>query len=646
MAAPVKKRDTSKGPDFWVQPDAPRTADELLYDTPGPRVQGGPPTTPGESLTTMTPERFEQGDVVSGAAVSLISSSERYPFLWGDEAMPREIDDAEAQFGIGLYTKMVREEAILGAVLKTLKVRTFSNGMQVKESHPETKSNATAQQKADRKQSEQIANYIRAVHDHLAIVDKPVDHTLWNAMDCAFMGHKLAEMTVEEFTDGDFKGKYALSIFRTKPREAYAFVVNTATYAFRGVIGKIANGSIALRTGIVMDSEDLPNMIAPEKVVIFTLDDVNGDPRGLSWLRPCYDAWYRKQVDKIQHQAAKARFGGGMMSIIAPAEQAGVRYINPVTRKPDTLLNCIVATGQEMQNGRVGAYPAGTTVTVHLEGAGNGFAGYEQSFKIEDIEMVTCFLLNARALLEAQHGSKADSGASQDLLDQLVDFVRTRFAQIYSLKVIRWLVTMSYGKAIADKYSPTITFQATAKSDIAVNATAAAAMKTSGWPFTLEQYDFINTEWLGLPAGVEQPTPEDELTVNDLTGGMPGSNPAGFRPAAGQSKQSPAGQGPSSSRRVPAANGTKEPGRGAARQGSSGVPGTGNPGSPKATQEKAGGGSGSQAKEGQKAALSAGSQEAGIRNQAARFAYAGGLRLIDEGRAAAAARYKPRSRTE
>jgi len=457
-------------------------------------------TTPLSSdLTTSSPLRTPIADAVSDLATPYVSSSVEYPFYWGGRAVPREIDEAEREFGVDIYDKMAADSR-LGAAIRTFKVGTLANGLTVLPSHSQVAPGSPASEFATFEKSCEIRDYVNHVLERLARVDRPITDTLWNALDCAYKGHKLAEMTADLIVGGPYDGLMGLASFRTKPRENYALVLDSTTNRFLGVIGKVPGGSIALRTGLVWDAAHIPNMIAAEKLINFTLDDRDGDPRGKSWLRDSYDPWYRKQQMKVEHLKALMRFAGGMISVICPEEDKAVRYQNPVTGKYDTLMNCCVAAASQMSNGRVGGFHVGTQLSVHFPTS--SLDAFIAANDMLDREMVTSFLLTARTMIEARYGSRADSETAQDSLDELIAYARSRLCKLLTEKMFYWLVRCSYGVAVADEFCPVASMERASRPDFAANCSAVGSLRSAGWQLTNEQTDYLNTQVLGLPSGV------------------------------------------------------------------------------------------------------------------------------------------------
>jgi hypothetical protein len=266
--------------------------------------------------------------------------------------------------------------------------------------------------------------------------------------------------------------------------------------AFRGVIAVVPGVSVALRNGIVYGLEDLPNAIAPSKLMVLTFGGKDGDPRGQSWFRRAYDPWYRKQIVKPESVKTAVQFGGGMITAIAPEDINQVNVQDPISGKTVHIQSAIQSILQQLSNGGTATFPGGTKLEVHRPDSNGTY--FEDFFDRCDREMVTTFLLSGRAMLEARHGSKADSGASQDVVDDLVQFMRHEICELIGLRLFRPFVEMNFGADFAQRYTPKATMLKMSRPDFAANATAVAALKTAGY-LDPSQLPDIDREILGLP---------------------------------------------------------------------------------------------------------------------------------------------------
>ncbi len=437
--------------------------------------------------------------LTTGIVGSYIASSAEYGFIQVDRALPQTIDDAERDFGEDIYDRMAND-AILGGAEAFLKVLVLSVELDVAASIEEPRPFEPAERHAEFAKAAEAADFCRTFLDRLAHTDRPIRKTLWDLLDAMRKGHRLAEIDAEVVCGGILDGKVVPKAIRVKPRRNYAFVLDEYN-AFRGVIAVVPGVSIALRNGIVYGLEEIPNAIAPSKLMVLTFGGRDGDLRGQSWFRRAYDPWYRKQIVKPESVKTAVQFGGGMITAIAPEDINQVNVTDPVTGKTVHIQAAIQSILQQLSNGGTATFPGGTKIEVHRPDSDGKY--FEDFFDRCDREMVTTFLLSGRAMLEARHGSKADSGASQDVVDDLVQFVRQEICDLIEQRLFRPFVELNFGADFAQRYTPKATMLKMSRPDFAANATAVAALKTAGY-LDPSQLPDIDREILGLP---ERPNP-------------------------------------------------------------------------------------------------------------------------------------------
>lgn len=430
---------------------------------------------------------------------SYIGSSVEYGFLQTDRALAQTIDDAERDFGPDIYERMAND-AMLGGAEAYLKILTLSVDLHVTPCIEEPRPHAPASKHAEFAKARVAADFCQAFVDRLAITDRPIRKILWEMLDAMHKGHRLAEIDAEIVESGALAGRVVPRSIRPKPRQNYAFVLDEYN-SLRGVIAVVPGVSIALRNGIVYGLDRIPNAIAPSKLMLLTFGGKDGDPRGQSWFRRAYDPWYRKQIVKPEAVKTAVQFGGGMITAIAPEDINQVNVQDPVSGKTVHIQAAIQSILQQLSNGGTATFPGGTKVEVHRPDSNGQY--FEDFFDRCDREMVTTFLLSGRAMLEARHGSKADTGASQDVVDDLVQFVRREICDMLTHRLFRPFVEMNFGAAFAERYTPVATMLKMSRPDFAINATAVASLVTAGY-IDPSQLPDIDREILGLPerAGV------------------------------------------------------------------------------------------------------------------------------------------------
>jgi len=444
--------------------------------------------------TTGTPPNRKVPTVSTPIAGSYIGSSAEFGFIQVDRALPQTIDDAERDFGETIYDRMAND-AVLGGAEAYLKVLVLSVDLQVSPAIEEPRPHEPNKRHAEFAKAMVARDFCHAFLDRLAHTDRPIRKILWDMLDALRKGHRLAEIDAEVAPEGILKGLLVPKSIRPKPRRNYAFVLDEYN-TFRGVIAVIPGVSIALRNGIVYGLDEIPNAIAPSKLMVLSFGGKDGDIRGQSWFRRAYDPWYRKQIVKPESVKTAVQFGGGMITAIAPEDINQVNVQDPITGKTVHIQTAIQSILQQLSNGGTATFPGGTKLEVHRPDSDGSY--FEDFFDRCDREMVTTFLLSGRAMLEARHGSKADSGASQDVVDDLVQFVRHEICELITLRLFRPFVEMNFWTDFAQRFTPKATMLKMSRPDFAANATAVAALKTAGY-LDPSQLPDIDREILGLP---------------------------------------------------------------------------------------------------------------------------------------------------
>lgn len=463
---------------------------------------------PGSTNALAVEPGAGENPVVSDPVQQYIASSPNLTYWRGDRSLPETIDDAEKIFGTGIYDRMAND-AMLGSAEMALKMLTLNDGVTVVPSHSQPLAGkGTDTENNDFQQAQAVADFVDYCFNRLSEIDRPLVRTLYNLLQAIRSGHKLAEITYDFIEAGQYKGKYGIASIRPKPKENYAFVVDQFN-EFRGVIAKIPGGSQSIWRGIVPDVSQLENAIAPEKLIIFSIFDNDGDPRGVSLFRKAYTPWYNKQRVEPEMLNTAVQFGGGMVIGFEPPSR-DQDVIDPVSGKkvkPNQAMNSSI---MRMRNGATAVFPYESKIDVIQPSANPQF--FQYFCDKCDKEMVIAILLAARTLLEAKHSSRADGDNSRDLLDDVVLYLRNELASAIREQLVKPLVRMNFPADIADKYMPTVSMTKNSSPDVAPMMSAFAALKSANWPFTQNQLDFVNTETFGLPQPEGSPVgaPEDD----------------------------------------------------------------------------------------------------------------------------------------
>lgn len=419
--------------------------------------------------------------------------------------MPQTVDDAEQKYGLGLYDRM-NNEPYLRAADHTLKMIATNDGMSILPNLGKPDGKPGSPSEEDYASSVWAADFMNWCLDSLPqnSPGRSMKKVLWNLLDAGRKGHKLAEVTRYVIEEGEYAGLLGIKTITTKPRENYTIVLDDMN-VFRGVMAKIPGVSLIVRTGMIGDASGFPNVISPDKLIIFSLAENDGDPRGVSWYRAAYSPWYSKQMIRNEELKTAVQFGGGMLVIELPQSDARIPVKDPTTGKEVTLFDSVLKTGMSLRNGGVGVFPNGTKVEVITPRANPDF--FAEAISQCDREMVTAVILSARTLLEAKHGSRADTGTSQDLLDEVRTYIRAILCEVIQDQLVRPHIELNRGKEFAAKYCPVVQMVGANKPDFAANGAAVAALVTAK-AISPSQRNYFAVEKLGAP-----PMTEEELEV-------------------------------------------------------------------------------------------------------------------------------------
>lgn len=383
------------------------------------------------------------------------------------QSLPRHVDDIERDFGADIYEKMMHDSAVSSAV-NSLKTKVMASGVRLtgRVSQPAAfNEDAKAQAAFDR--SEAIRG---EVEDMLDGLQQPIEAILMEMMDCMVFGHMLAEKVYEPRN-----GKLWLTTLRTKPRTRYAFVVDV----FMGLKG-VVPAERALGT---FSEEDAKTAIIPrEKLFLLSFGAKGGDPRGQSALRAAYNPWHFEQkiwpdyLKYIKQFATPSLVG----ELPENAQNVATGQVdgdgNPITISPITAM---VQTLSQFQNGAVLAIPYGAKVTpIEARGEGQTFIN---AFNFNDRRIAQAIIMNARSIMEAEHGSKADSDSSQDVVEALIGYLKRMVETAFYRDVIFPTVAYNYGEAEARRYAPVLTLADVQQEDMVKYMQAIADLQSSGY---------------------------------------------------------------------------------------------------------------------------------------------------------------------
>jgi hypothetical protein len=332
--------------------------------------------------------------------------------------------------------------------------------------------------------------------------ETPLDLVLWEMLEALYLGHVLAEVGADRVSGGPDAGMLAITSLRTLPRGNYRFLVDRA--------GRVARIGARAIEGEWAEFE-------PDGFAWLTWDPHRGDPRGRSCFRMAHYHW--RMLMDLWPEIYKGwkQFGVPMMyGTTAP----GARMQPDTNRdgtpaaagRPVTPEYVMARRMIEMVNGSRIAGPAGSSISI-LESAKDSSVA-ASGVTILEGQIVRSVLLQIRATVEAQHGSKADSQTGQDILGTLVRFVRKWLERFVRSLLIRQN-TWNYGPDDARRLTPLVNLGEHEHQDFAAEVGAVAALLQSGF-FQADQLSAIDEKFGfqqrqagGLRIGPSGPIPND-----------------------------------------------------------------------------------------------------------------------------------------
>jgi len=418
------------------------------------------------------------------------------------QMLDSDFDDVTRNFGSHIYEAMLTDPAVSSSYL-SLKLAILAGTIQVQPrvkpkgyrySPPNTRTKPPEDSgnvlSGDEALAQEIAEFCER---ELARLRTPIKSTLLQAFDCMAFGSKLAEPTREIAEDGPDKGRMVLKSLKVKPEWAWNYVVDS----FMNVVGVITWVPPSVATG----SENAGGflILPPEKFAVMTWLPKDGDPRGTSALRAAYDWWNLKQQVKPFYYAHLRRFGSPSLDgELAENDTAPSAAIDPATGQE--VPGRTLSSGQRymtqlvaFQNNSVIVRPFGSKLNV-LEPKTKGEA-FLAAFDLFDRQVCLAIGLQARASLEAKHGSKADSDTAENTRGLVIDYGREMGSDWLEKQVLYDSVRLNYGKEIADRLMAIILIASTEAQDFAANLTA-----VSGAGYTIGQSQLKEVDaMLGMP---------------------------------------------------------------------------------------------------------------------------------------------------
>jgi hypothetical protein len=425
------------------------------------------------------------------------------------QSLPIYIDDLQRDFGLDTYERMMRDPAIISAV-GSIATAVLSEGIRILSpinSPSVTSENPDQQAKYERGQ--EICDFVNRTMEDL---QQPLDEVLSEMLGCLSYGHSVAEQTYEPRN-----GQLILTSLKVKPRQAYAFVVDNYMNLLGFTAAKASTGGILSGMLAMVSPEQI---IGREKFFVLSNSPVCGDPRGSSVLRAAYNCWWLKQQSWPNQLKFLAQFGTPSLFYILPegANEAEVVDANgnvvmeagvPLTiNAEDAGLAKLLA----FQSGSAACLQHGSEIG-KIEVAGDGEA-YIKAIDLYDRQMVRAILMTTRATMEAQFGSKADSGHAQDVVGRITQLLRRKVETAFTRQVIMPLVKYNFGDEVVNEFCPRLALSHVNAEDVVAYGNMISNLKQSEY-LDVSQYPEIDAS-LGLPQRDMQAQMEREAAAAEL----------------------------------------------------------------------------------------------------------------------------------
>jgi len=445
---------------------------------------GQSPLEPAEPKTSLVAASAIR-EYLSGGQSLLIASYIR--------ALPRYIDDLSRDFQIDIYEQMLRDPQVRSC-LDVLKLSALASGVRLTAAVPEAGA-------SDYQAGQEILAFCQRNLDGL---ETPLVTVLFDMLDCLAFGNRIAEEVYTIPSGGLDAGRLCLKSLKPKPRAAYAFVCDAWNNTL-GILGLVPGvATPVLVNAIVSDPGKIRNLLPRSKFLVLSNRPVDGDPRGTSILRPCYNAWWLKQQTWGEYLKYIAQFAGPSVWATTPENAQPIPELDadgnvvvdvngdPVQIEPEAAL---LAALERFRSGSAGAFPFGTELqAINVGGEG---APFLQAIDLYDRQIAKAITGQTLSTEQGQYQARAAAQVHQDILSMATAFVKTLIEEALRRDILVPLVVMNFGEE-ARRLAPGVSLSETEQSDFAGDAAAIASLMTAGYldPSQLAELDAR----LGLPA--------------------------------------------------------------------------------------------------------------------------------------------------
>lgn len=419
------------------------------------------------TLTTLQPKNRKK-EYLSGGSVRTLS-----PLLTNAiQVLSRFQDDLNREFSDRAYDDMLKDPAVAASV-DILKSLILSEPLRVV---PRVQDKKATDYEASKKVSDFVEKNLRKMARSPQVV-------LWEALDAIAYGSSLVEIVFEDAVE---EGAPVLRLkdLKTRSRSNYGLIVDRYFNVLGAVPTEMGYQASGVYTGSTQPDKD--KVIPREKFLLVALVTKNSDPRGVSLIRPAWNAYYLKTQVWPAYLKFLVQFASPSIVGYTPEGAEDVEVLDdsgtPAYNADGTIQTIsaeedMLTTLLGFQNGTVAVLKGGSKLDlIKSEGQGEAFSAAVDLF---DRQIAMAILKTHRTLLEAKHSSKADSESAADITDVFVASLREVLASAFTRDVVRVLVEVNFGPEVADLYAPEVTLKAMPKQDFSKAADAVGKLWAS-----------------------------------------------------------------------------------------------------------------------------------------------------------------------
>lgn len=360
------------------------------------------------------------------------------------QALARRTGQVVRRYGDRVYD-LISLDPVAGGSVDLLVYATLANDPQVVPRHKPRPGRATddPERAAKEELSREVADYVSWTLEHLETPIQEADAQL--TREALEYGCSIAELVWDVPESGPYAGTLVLKRIKPKPRRSWSFAVD----AFWNVVGILASN-------VTLTALGGWQLLPREKFVVRTWGPRGSDPRGTSIYDRAAEAWnFRAQLLTpyfkfcMRHASPRpfAKLSQESITFLGTADDGSYdpnQNVLAANKMLTVLLNWI--------NGQ--AAVVGEKDDIIIPDPKTDGQAFNLAMDYGRREIVLAILLQARATMEAQHSSKADGESSQDLMGNLIRFLRKWDSHSIEWDVLYKIVEYRYGKDVADEHTP------------------------------------------------------------------------------------------------------------------------------------------------------------------------------------------------